>query len=49
MKHRETQRKITAACFNDHLRLKSILEGRVEVLDRFAQKHSSEDEQIAEY
>lgn len=49
MKHKETQRKILAACFNDHLRLRSILEGRVKALDRFAQKHSSEDEQIVEY
>lgn len=49
MKHKETQRKILAACFNDHLRLRSMLEGRVKSLDGFAQKHSSEDEGIAEY
>lgn len=49
MKHKETQRKIIAACFNDHLRLRSIWEGKVKALDRFAQKHSPEDEQIAEY
>lgn len=49
MKQKETQGKMIAACFNDHLRLRSILECKVKALDRFAQKHSSEDEQIAEY
>lgn len=49
MKHKETQRIIIAACFNDYLRLGSILECKAKALDKFAHKHNSEDKQIAEY